>query len=47
MLALVDLVVPARHVVGTTARLAWERGPLLWAVVAMVGAGPAVLAVLG
>lgn len=47
MLAFLDLVIPARHFVGTTSRLAWDRSPAIWAPVAAIGGGPAVLAVIG
>lgn len=47
MLAFLDLVVPADHFVGTTSRLAWKRSPLVWVVVAAIGAGPTLLALLG
>ena len=46
MLAFLDLVVPADHFVGTTARLAWRHSPVTWVVVAAAGAGPTVLALL-
>ena len=47
MLAFLDLVVPADHFVGTTARLAWHHSPVTWALVAAIGGGPTILAVLG
>ncbi|TVR25157.1 MAG: hypothetical protein EA387_04530 [Nitriliruptor sp.] len=47
MLAFLDLVVPADHFVGTTSRLAWRHSPVTWALVAAIGAGPAILAWLG
>jgi len=46
MLAFLDLVVPANHFVGTTARLAWQRSPLTGVLVAAIGAGPTVVALL-
>lgn len=46
MLAFLDLVVPADHFVGTTARLTWNHSPITWALVAAVGAGPTLVALL-
>lgn len=47
MLAFLDLVVPARHFVGTAAKLAWKHSPVTWVLVAAAGAGPTLLALLG
>ena len=46
MVAFLDLVVPANHFVGTTARLAWRHSPATWMLVAAIGAGPTVAALL-